>query len=421
MAIRNLQNSESSDAEIRDRINEIIAAVNSGSGGSGSGGTGDGVAYNGPATKRHCANNNLLNTTFNAAFKYIEGNSYFVAAVDMRNWVSAYWNGRVDVSLGSACEVAVGASNAALIVEYEYPVGSGTWERAQWTVGGDTGVLGPNAVVEHLPITLYIPKGGLARRRYYFTNPDGVPYSSTPSDPANAYGANVTPPGYVRDKALGVNLGAAFLPVYTCCVHNQPAANYIGDSHTAGTGDTADSTRNVGVVGRTLGRLHGYANLAVPSETAAKALTSYTIRRTIADLGTYNVVYLGTNDMYGGALATAAHASIQSLLALPGITGKPTFICTVTPNVTGTYASEGAQTINAPFQAQAQLFNETLRAGVAGCWGVCDLAKAVESTTTPGKIQCPDGKAITLDGLHYNRIGQLKIHSSGVMLAALVR
>lgn len=189
-------------------------------------------------------------------------------------------------------------------------------------------------------------------------------------------------------------------------VIDQPVVALIGDSITAGTGDTSYSAWGLGENGwarRALNNTTPYVFLA-RSSTLARDWPNRGSRYSAKLLNrcTHGVVAFGANDLTASRTLTQLQADLTSIWAAHADRGIKVYQTTVTPNVTTTdsYATLANQTPVASNAVRIQL-NDWIRTTPSPLSGYIETADAVESARNSGKWKV-NGSAnyATADGLH---------------------
>lgn len=313
---------------------------------------------------------------------------------------------------GSEHSINGGVAAAGITCSVEQVIG-GTRVQGKFS-GSVQGSIPAGGLLVGDAITCNLAAGQLFAMNQWFSNTDGIAFCGYPNF-NNQMDFGTTATDKTMSGTPASQAAAAYAPVALLGMTTRETIALIGDSRCIALGDTPDTAYVRGYLARSLaGR--ATVNLGVGSDAAHWALTNYTNRGQLAGYCSHVIGQYGINDIFGlGRTAAQAHADIQSFLALPSIAGKPTWWTTLEPiGVTGTYTSDAGQTAGST-NAAVQTFNATMRAGIAGIRGVIDTDKFLESATKSGVFSNVLGAALTTDGAHANRQGNLLVQSAGIV------
>lgn len=313
-------------------------------------------------------------------------------------------------------EAACGSNTATIAAAIEYPVG------VYWPAtfsGASTGTIpaGGTLVSDAVP-GVSIPNRAQFWVRTWLSNADCILYNSYPNfgNQLNfgATVANLT----VTSGTIASQTAAGYGPVAIIGSTRKPTFGLAGDSRVVGLGDTPDGNLVRGYLARAVCADFACVNIGTGTDRAMWAAANYTQRSKIVAYTSIDIVNYGINDINSAAQTAAqTHASLQTLYALPAFTGKQIWQTTLEPiGVTSTdaYVTETNQTVGATNGVRVT-FNDTLKGGVAVVSGVIDTARTLESLTTSGKWQAPNGNAITSDGAHANIRGNIQAQSQALI------
>lgn len=227
-----------------------------------------------------------------------------------------------------------------------------------------------------------------------------------------------------------------FLPVYIAGMTAAPSCIIYGDSRAVGVSDRMSSQDyDIGQIARALGALGvPYINASVGGESAFNfgspqpgTGTNSVKRRSLAQFASHQVFQFGINDLNADASVTATYTT--RALALLDQT-KPIIITTAPPFNTSTdaFVTTANQTVHA--NEATRVTENNRRRSLAGvvCWDVADAVEcnaAGAKTRNGGRWGCitatgdlgAAGRAITADGIHENREGNIFIRDSGAIRA----
>lgn len=322
----------------------------------------------------------------------------------------------------------------------------GTRHPIWWPNGQRDVLLTPGAVVDSLPLPVFIPAGTSGcRLRYYLTTPAGGKWSCAFAYSAATAGRDgaawYETPG--TDKTLvGTVTNFAFdriLPLPPLAIIGKPSTRMslvagqttkpvvgvgiIGDSIAAASGDTNNLTTGyIGYPMRAIAASYGWAQMAYNGRTLNEFAQSANTRRRFHGLVgvTHVICDLGINDIWPGAysLATiqANYAALNAQLVARGIKLIP---CTVTP-ITDAANSGGLFSSSPAGQKQVvQDFNNWLLTTNPFGNGVVDAAAAARASETGAGYFAwrSDLGTPTVDGIH--PASAIHIAMAAVLAAAL--
>lgn len=323
------------------------------------------------------------------------------------------WYVAAQTAPSNGTEANNGASTS-VTASIEYPVGVFSQVTFSSSITG-TIPAGGTIISDWVPVT--IPDGAEFFVRLWTNNANGLIYCSTHIGQAgemNAYG--VTTP----DLTMGGSFASATAIIQVPCAiigsATQPSYYFAGDSRGFGVNDTADISRDVGQLARTIGKKFAYINGCVSSERVQLASANYAKRLELAAYCSHVISNFGINDNRsnsGNRSAALVMTDLNTFANLFG--GKPFYQCTIPPYTSSTdsFATTANQStaINTN-HAELLVLNNSIRSGgVASAYGVIELYNAV---TTAG-VWTPN---FTTDGLHESRQGNLAIQSSNVVAVA---
>lgn len=305
-------------------------------------------------------------------------------------------------------ETALGTNSAQITASIENP--AGVFTRVTFNAGQITGVIPPNSMIWSDPIPVNIRRLTQIACRTWYNNPDGIAYCAYPNfGNLMNFGATVADLTMTAGT-IPAQTGAGYGPLAMISYTSRPSVGMPGDSRWVGLGDTPDSCLVRSWAARMLTPAFATINLGVGGDRCASFVSSHAIRHALLAFTSHIWSNYCINDILSGGTAAAAHASLQQLIALPNVAGKPFYQTTLEPiGVTGTpWNSDGGQTASAT-NPQRVIWNDTLLGGVNGVNGILDVNKIAESPTKTG-VFATDGFAanpITNDGNHLNRRGNL--------------
>jgi hypothetical protein len=305
-------------------------------------------------------------------------------------------------------------SSVTVTAAVEYP--AGTFK--QVTFAGSTSILIADAAQAISDfVSVAIPNGSQFWVRIFRTGFASVcPYTLTTNSGQGSvanYGA-----GAGTDLTMGGAIantgGGHFAPAAILAYTTKPSIYLMGDSRTAGVGDTADASLDRGQFARSIGPSYGYINAGCGGDRQYQWLLSNAKRLSLAQYCSHVLNGYGINDLTVSHSGATVYTDIQSAEAL--FPGKLMWVATVSPHSTGawTLADGSDQTVGTE-NAQRVALNASIRARSR----FLEIADQVESARDSGKWQAP---GITADGLHATQTGYLAIKNSGAInTAAFVR
>lgn len=247
---------------------------------------------------------------------------------------------------------------------------SGTFTIANLTV--------PSGFTGLVDITKTIPDNTAFKLHVLQSNPVGVLFTGNASssfgdrlsfDPTDRTGT-----GSVPDD----NPGYTYAPILILGSTTKRSAIGFSDSRFYGSGDTADSTGDIGIMARGTGPQIAYCNCGVASDRDDWFLANSARRRELAQAFTDVVVGYGVNGVLTVAQRIANVASIYALFPNNRVHGV-----TTSPHTTGaiSQANGSDQTVSQDLTA----FNTAVRAKPAPLVSYFDCAFPVSIAATPTK------------------------------------
>lgn len=221
--------------------------------------------------------------------------------------------------------------------------------------------------------------------------------------------------GDFADGSVSVNVGRGYGPSglfgtptsYGAPPLESPGVLVLGDSITAGAGDSYSSSDAYGWASRALDGKLGYLNVAVSSAAAADANNQGELsnRMRMIDAWTPDaaLIMFCTNDLAGADTLTTIKANYKYVVNSMRARGMSVYGATVPPNTTSTdaWATTTNQTAYSS-EADRTAFNDWIRAGADSTLaGFFETADAVETARNSGIWKA----AHTSDGVHPNPTG----------------
>ncbi|WP_454287075.1 SGNH/GDSL hydrolase family protein [Rhizobium arsenicireducens] len=357
-----------------------------------------------PALERNSGfvSDGWLNVAVNTINKQIMSRTAHVAKTALSSLQVIFANWWVDPS--GYVEAGIGGS-ATITASIEYPIG--VFTQATFSASASTVVANGDQVTTDA-IAVDIPEGATFWVRSFYDNPAGIIFRGQ-LDQTN-YGYAEYGVSGIADKTMGgtiVSSGAsAYMPLAIIGQTDKPSVALIGDSRTAGTGDTMDETVFVGNLHRSVGEYAGCSVLARGGDRADKFVASHAKR--IALVNSYAdtvVIATGINDLTAGRSAAQLQADIETMIGY--FPTKRVFACTIEPvsDSTDGYITIANQTPRAAANnAGRNTYNAAVRAGLSGAAGYFELADAVEYRRT-GVWKVTYGTPHTADGAHATKFG----------------
>ncbi|QXT35545.1 SGNH/GDSL hydrolase family protein [Sphingomonas sanguinis] len=340
-----------------------------------------------PAALRHVGNRVALANQKSGAQTRSGWRCWQMSYVPLTAIQVGIWNGLINSALSGVETGCGGPLTVALSVEYPL----GTFTRLTWN-GAAMGMVADNAVglTDLVPLPVAIPP--YARFRiagdYRYLSGGTVPSCGWSNvcdrGMGDEYQVGTTDDFTMNATVLGSGPANAVFPVLVRGRSDRPVWGVVGDSITAGVGDTLfDPSGGRGLVGRALAEWGPHLNYGVPGDRATWYAVGSTRRRQMLALGgaTAAVLQLGINDITSGRTATqlaADRATIRS--ALSGVSVYDTTLPPTTSS-SDSWRTAANQTV-APSSTQRTAFNTALRSGpMPGSAGVIDIAGHLETST----------------------------------------
>lgn len=326
------------------------------------------------------------------------------------------------------------SSSARCRVSIEYPIGS-TPQRFQFAVfSGDAynGIIGNNAQVETLPLTLNVPIPAGAKFLWHtqFECGGGVLCNQTTAYLAEdrvELGTSALPDRTITGgTAYGnASTGQTHSPLALIAMTTKASVAGHGDSNQLGaiqlvttTFAASDEFGYQGLTGRSVAPALPYMNLGSYGDTIAAFIGAQgTKRRAAMAYCSHIVTDIGINDIViNGRTAAQVYADLQTLRAM--FPTKKFYAHTLAPNTTGAWtAVDGSDQVLGAAEAQRAAYNALLIANAANFDGVfqTDQAVALPART---KWLAP---GYTNEGTHYTVLAQLAVKNSGIVNPASIR
>lgn len=316
---------------------------------------------------------------------------------------------------GNITDTGIGAATT-ITAGIEYPAGTFVQLKFSGSASGsipDVGTLWSDYA------TVNIPTGATFWVRNLRTNASGVFFNGWQNatlGEATEVGASGLTDKTVSGTIVDSGNGWSVPPLAIVGMTLKASVIIIGDSLSAGTGDTEAASRDgkVGVVARSLGSIP-FVNIGRGSAQAqfwtAEAIGANAVIQKASNL----VIVLGSNDINGGQTAAQVIANIQAIAALAR-PGQKVYVCTILPRSTSSdsWATLVNQTVNASFNPVKNTFNTAALAVISGTTGAYDIASALESSVGSGKWIAATPQN-TIEGVHPTPVGYLLLASAGVI------
>jgi lysophospholipase L1-like esterase len=144
-------------------------------------------------------------------------------------------------------------------------------------------------------------------------------------------------------------------------------------------------------------------NLGNMGEKAQNAAAAYGFARrsTLIETCDYAIVMYGTNDVAAGRTLSQMQADLTAIWSQLVDRDLAVYAATIPPIITGSWATEGGQTVTANEAARVAL-NDWIRSTPAPLAGYFETADTVETTRNSGKWKSP---GYTADGTHPSATG----------------
>jgi len=315
-----------------------------------------------------------------------------------------------------------GGGNITYTASVEYP--AGTFTQIKFSGSASTVVASGNSILSDA-CAVSIPNGASfwirtfanAATAIVFTDSvTGFPQRDLGNGEAYEYSASTT-----TDKTMSGTItdnGAAaapiFVPTAIIALTKKPTVLLIGDSRMWGFNDTLDSSGDLGEFARSIGPSYGYINAGSSGDFLSSFITSHSKRVALKQYVSHVIIETAINALRSGGSGqakTAATVLGEQQTILGYFSDKPCYTSTTAPNSTSSdsWATATNQTVNAN-EAQIILYNDAIRAGVAGSAGYFEVADIFETARNSGKWIFP---SYTSDGLHTNQTGYLLLKNSG--------
>jgi len=332
----------------------------------------------------------------------------------------------------AANEVGPGAS-ARCRVSIEYPIGSTPQKFSFAVFSGDAnnGIVGNNAQVETLPLTLAtpIPAGAKFLWHTQFECTAGILCNQTtaylPEDGVELSTSSLPDRTATGGTAYGTaSTGQTHAPLALIGTTLSPSIAGHGDSNQLGaiqlvttTFAASDAFGYQGLTGRSVAPSLPYMNLGSYGDTIAAFIGSAGAkRRAQMAYCSHIVTDIGINDIViNSRTAAQVYADLQTLRAM--FPTKKFYAHTLAPNTTGAWtAADGSDQVLGANEAQRAAYNALLIANSAGFDGVFQTDQAI-SQAARTKWLAP---GYTNEGTHYTVVAQLAVKDSGIVNPAVL-
>jgi hypothetical protein len=284
-----------------------------------------------------------------------------------------------------------------------------------------------------------VPNGGTAFFPLDIVAPNGVIFSDQRNASAGLEEGLTAGTALLASAAEGLQTPATggsncYHPLAVLAYTNQKGYLLIGDSIMHGTGDTPDSSTDMGIAARSIGPSYGYINMGIWGDTLVKFMTSYRRRASFAAVCSDVISNYGNNDILTRTAAQIKADLIKSW-SLPDFAN-----CRVWQVNFGPRTSSGATTtpvagwgpgsvqadLNAWLADGAPMSNGiavatgtggALRSGSNGhpLRGVIDIASVLQTGDSGVWADVSD----TTDWVHPDLSGYLKVAASSAFAACL--
>lgn len=291
---------------------------------------------------------------------------------------------------------------------------SGNITQMKWN-GASSGTIaaGQLAFTDLTPLKAPIASGAKPWWRAHFSNQDGRLYSLLyPYQTGDGIAVGATTPNLTMGGSVAQTTGQMYTPVAIIGYTNKPTVGLLGDSRVAARAEvTGDASLNFGCLGRSIGPSLAYINISATSDRAMWAKVNYTQRAKLLPYVSHLICELGIGDLIASQTSAQLVTSLGTFYGLLG--GKPIWQTTLQPVTTGawTLADGSDQTVFAN-EAQRVVFNNAVRAGIAGTQGHFDLSAVVELAIDGGKWKAPN---YTSDGTHELKLANRAYQAAGIM------
>lgn len=332
----------------------------------------------------------------------------------------------------AANEVGPGAS-ARCRVSIEYPIGSTPQKFSFAVFSGDAnnGIVGNNAQVETLPLTLNtpIPAGAKFLWHTQFECTAGILCNQTtaylPEDGVELSTSSLPDRTATGGTAYGsASTGQTHAPLALIGTTVSPSIAGHGDSNQLGaiqlvttTFAASDEFGYQGLTGRSVAPALPYMNLGSYGDTIAAFIGSAgTKRRAQMAYCSHIVTDIGINDIViNSRTAAQVYADLQTLRAM--FPTKKFYAHTLAPNTTGAWTNpDGSDQVLGANEAQRAAYNALLIANSAGFDGIFQTDQAI---ALPGRTKWL-APGYTNEGTHYTVQAQLAVKDSGIVNPAVI-
>lgn len=377
------------------------------------------------ATKTRIPNNlSTTNKLANARTHHIARDDITALKIELPAW---YWARNT-----TKAEISV-TGNISYRAAIEYPAGVFTQVKFGGAVSGLS--TGPVPLLSDF-VNVTIPKGAAFWVRTYavathsivFTDASVATSGAWSCDFANGEAYEYAASG-ITDKTMGgelvpnktTNDAAICFPTAIVAMTRQPSALLIGDSRMYGFGDFFNAAGDMGEFARALGPSIGYINAGSSGDSLSEFIASSTRRQALKAYCSHVIVETAINALRSstGQNKTAAVVLAEQQTILGYFADKRCFVSTTAPSTTSANGwIDATQSLNSN-AAQFTLFNDAVRAGVAGALGFFEIADVVTTARNSNKWKF-DGTANkwTADGLHGTPYAYQSIQDSGAVDAA---
>lgn len=347
--------------------------------------------------------------------KYLMARSAHVASealTSIRVVFSNFYPFGVDTGLGASADITA---------SIEYPANTFT----QLTFSTSTTGTIPNIATLFSDFaTVNIPSGDTFWVRTFWHNTAGTLYNQFQNTfLGEAVRLSATS---IADQTMSgtiTNSGSySHPPIAILGTTNRASVVIVGDSISAGVGDTEDSSNSatgfngkIGMVARSLGNIP-FINLGCNGQIAGAWAASSPARLPLITKGSHMICEMGINDFLGAGTSGGVLSDIQAIFALCRA-GQKRYQTTINPFPTSSdsWVTLGNQTVSAGQDAQRTAFNDLIRAGSAGGNGYYEVADVLESSRNSGKWGVTPTPPYTGDGVHPNTAGYAKVQASGAI------
>lgn len=281
----------------------------------------------------------------------------------------------------------------------------GTLTAFKW--GGNSSIVianGANGIPD--PLTLSYSAGDTVCIRLFGTASAGRVYSINNLTTALGDALNVAPSG-LSDLTLGgtITTNASpnfFGPVAIIGQTPQPTVAIIGDSICHGTGDTVDSTGDMGSIARSVGPTFAYMNLCVGSDEAHLFVASHSKRAALVSAYATSLINAeGRNDLNASRTAAQLEADMSTIAGL-----FPTIATQIATTIVPTSSPAGSCTTPGTDQAARTTYNTAVRANLSWASFFSEIGAVLE-TSLNNDIWIGTANQYTADCVHPNHAAEL--------------